>query len=147
MPGFFPFGAPCYESPEFSSYENTTYDEVADGLACVKDNTRVVKYQQEKLSTKKYSVGSGEAYLPNPLWVHREKFGLNEGGEFTRLSCTESEVVAAYKGWGKFHARWVERDCSSPASVVVACRDAELVASENDKGQTCGRVEKLTDCK
>jgi hypothetical protein len=145
-PGFFWFGTPpCQKSVEFLSYDHTTYGEVADGLACTKENSAVLKYQQEKLEAKKFKVGQGAAYLPNPLWVHRENFGFDDTGTYQRLNCSELELVASYLGSGKFHARWVERECGG--GKITACREAKLSASENDVGQPCGKVEKLIECK
>src|SRR5665213_3151997 len=96
-PGVYWFSEPpCWMSPEFSSYENSTYSEIAQNNdqsnTCTAANAVVFKYQQEKLETKKFEIGQGEAYLPNPLWVHLEKFGANEKGVYQKLSCIEREV-------------------------------------------------------
>ncbi|MDB5037294.1 MAG: hypothetical protein JWQ35_822, partial [Bacteriovoracaceae bacterium] len=135
---------PCEESVEFSNYFNTTYEEVPSTNVCTKENSKVKKYQQEKLTATSFDVADGQAYLPNPYWVHQEKLGTNERGDYARLSCLESELNADYLGWGAFHAKWTEAECDTHK--MTNCKDAKLSASKNDKDETCALVEKLTDC-
>ncbi len=144
-PGVYWFSKPpCMMSVEFLNYYRTTYAEITEGLACTKENSRVLKYQQEKMTTTKYDVGQGQAYLPSPLWIHREVFGFDENQNYIRTSCTEAESTSSYLGWGQFDARWTEKVCD--AEKISKCREAKLTASENEKGQTCLRVDEITDC-
>jgi hypothetical protein len=144
-PGVYFFSRPpCRKSVQYLSYESTAFSDIPAGEVCTKENSKVAHYRQEKLATKRFDVAQGQVYLPDPLWVHREDFGVSDAGEYARLHCEESEVRADYLGWGVFHVRWSEHNCGEEK--LLKCREAKISASENEHGEACGRVDEFTDC-
>jgi hypothetical protein len=89
-------------------------------------------------------VGQGYMYLPNPLLVRNEEFGLDPDVGYKATSCQDKKLLVTYKGWGSFESTWWEFTCG--VERATKCRVAKMKAGENDQGETCVEIKKIDDC-
>lgn len=147
---FFPWSPPCFASVtkvDFTNYELSRVNPLDEDQAlpiCSNDDFFVNHIQTETLRTKKWEVGQGYMYLPNPLLVRDEKYILNEDNGYERTSCYDRKLIVSYEGWGGFESKWWEYPCDSETPRI--CREAEMKSSENEDGETCILVKKIYDC-
>ncbi len=141
---FFPKPVPCFSSVTGSLLEHFTYEKIIeDDLCGIEDYFASVR-QTELYVTKKYKVGQGEMYLPDPLIVKRQEFVWQPGVGAVEDLCTKATLTMSYEGLGKMSAHWKKTTCDE--TISHDCKMVKFEASEDDQGNDCAFVKSVSRC-
>lgn len=146
QPGFFwPNPVPCMSFVTSLKYAKAHYRELPTDIACVTENAQKISDRVESMATKKFGIGQGQAYLPNPLIVKNIEYGESSADQAASVTaCNQREFRADYLGWGAFQMEWKKIDCL--ANKETECQRAKVEASTDAEGHQCALVKKLTQC-
>jgi hypothetical protein len=145
MPGvFFPAAVPCMSSVTSLDYMNSKFTDIPENEVCDLDKVQKFSERTETMRTKKFAVGQGEAYLPQPISTKVVEYQNTAEGASLVTSCREAVFEAEYRGWGTFQLKWRKSDCLT--NKQTECFIAKLSQSKNEEGHDCALVKKLTPC-
>lgn len=139
---FWPAPVPCQISIRSANNFRQEWAPLGDVNSCDLKDFQVFIQQRESFVTKEFDAGQGKLFLPYPFTVTRTEW-LGFGDEVTS-TCEENNIWLEYTGWGKLTATVKTVECQTRR--LDFCRIAKLTASEDSKGETCLRIDRLDGC-
>lgn len=141
---FWPSPVPCMSSVVSSKLERSEFSSLHDQPACVPEDFYVSRFHREEMKTARFDVMQGEIFVPSPLVVRDETYGLDADVGPVLTFCQEKEMSLEYLGWGVLQATYKKRSCLAGGS--ESCESLRFTVSENDQKKMCFLVKKIRSC-